>query len=183
MTPSDRGHQRGKDRKVTRSTGRGGESLTRTRAKRWARGQGTRTHAEAGAERRGHVAQQVTAAGTSAVVDDWAGGIGAKPMAAEIALRIDALNGEAGQVLHNFFPQRRLAARKVTSDAASPEKQNVDANCGAGFLWCQDKMLLDVGVLLRGCGNWLDFANPSRACPLAGLRESELSAGGNQGIQ
>jgi hypothetical protein len=96
-------------------------SLTGTRAKRRAPGQGTRTHPEARAERRGHVAQHVTAAGTPAVVDDWTGSIGAKPMAAEIALRIDALNGEAGQVLHNFFPQRRLAARKVIGDAAHPK--------------------------------------------------------------
>jgi hypothetical protein len=83
-------------------------------------------------------------------------------MAAEIALRVDALNGETGQVLHNFFPQRRLA-RKVIGDAAHPEKHNVDADCGAGFLWCQDKTLLDVGVLMLGCGNWLDFRqiNPS----------------------
>jgi hypothetical protein len=42
-------------------------------------------------------------------------------MAAEIALRINALNGEAGQVLHNFFPQRRLAARKVIGYAAHPK--------------------------------------------------------------
>ena len=71
-------------------------ALAGTRAQRRTRGQRARTHAETGAERRRDGAKHVATAGTAAVITDRAGGIGAKPMAARIAKRIDALNGKAG---------------------------------------------------------------------------------------
>ena len=76
------------------------QALTRAGAKRRTRGEGAGAHAEARAERRGNVAEEVPAAGAAAVVGDGAGGIGAEPMTAGFALRIDTLHGEAGQILH-----------------------------------------------------------------------------------
>ncbi len=75
-------------------------NLARTRAEGRARCERTGAHAEARAERRGDIAKEVAAAGATAVVGDGAGGIGAEPVAARVAQRIDALHGEAGQILH-----------------------------------------------------------------------------------
>lgn len=77
------------------------------------RGESAGPHAEAWAERWRNVAKHVAAAGAAAVVADRAGGVGAQPVAAGVACRIDALNGEAGQVLHSIFPQEAslLASR------------------------------------------------------------------------
>jgi hypothetical protein len=72
------------------------------------RRQGTRTHAEA-AERRRHVAEKIPAAGAAAVIRSRAGDIHAHPLAARLTQRIDALHGQAGQILHSF-----------TSEAAEP---------------------------------------------------------------
>lgn len=74
--------------------------LTRPRAKR-ARGEGTRAHPDA-AQRRRHVAEKIAAAGAAAIVGDGTGDIHAQPMASGFAHRIDALHGQAGQVLHSF---------------------------------------------------------------------------------
>jgi hypothetical protein len=70
------------------------------RAEGRARSQRARTHAEARAERRGDVAEEVAAAGAVAVVGSGNGDICAHPLAAGFAKRIDALHGETGQVLH-----------------------------------------------------------------------------------
>ena len=78
-------------------------SLTRTGAERRAGGQGTGAHAEAGAEGRGDVAEEVGAAGAAAVGAEGRGEIGAHPLTTSFAMRIDALHGEAGHVLH-FSP-------------------------------------------------------------------------------
>jgi hypothetical protein len=67
---------------------------------RRARGEGAGTHAEARAERRGNGTEVVAAAGAVAVVGSGYCDIGAHPLAAGLAKRIDALHGEAGQVLH-----------------------------------------------------------------------------------
>ena len=75
-------------------------SSARTRTERWTRGEGARAHAEARAERRGNVAEEVAAAGAVAVVGGGNGDICAHPLAAGFAKRIDALHGETGQVLH-----------------------------------------------------------------------------------
>jgi hypothetical protein len=55
------------------------------------------------AERRRDVAEKVAARRAATVVADGIGGIGAQPLAASFALGIDALHGEAGQILH-FSP-------------------------------------------------------------------------------
>ena len=49
----------------------------------------------------GDGAQDVATAGTSAVFVDGAGCVGAQPMTAKVTERVDALNGEAGKVLHS----------------------------------------------------------------------------------
>jgi hypothetical protein len=72
----------------------------RARAERRARGEGTRSHAEARAEWRRDVAEKIAAAGAAAVVEDGAGGVGAEPVAPGFTQRIDALHGETGQILH-----------------------------------------------------------------------------------
>jgi hypothetical protein len=61
------------------------------------------------AQWRGDVAEKVAAARAAAVVADGIGGIGAQPLAASFAERIDALHGEAGQVLHLFSLSGRCA--------------------------------------------------------------------------
>ena len=81
-----------------------GVPLARTGAEGRARGESAGAHAEARAERRGNVAEEVAAAGTVAFGAERGGTVGAEPVAASIAKRIDALNGEAGHILH-FPPQ------------------------------------------------------------------------------
>ena len=72
----------------------------------WARAQGrtsrerSRAHAEARAERRGDVAKKIAAAGATAIVANGIDGIGTQPVAAGVTLRINALYGKAGHVLH-----------------------------------------------------------------------------------
>ena len=74
--------------------------LTGARAQR-ARGEGTRPHPEA-AKRRRHIAEKIPAARATAVVGDRARDVRAQPVAAKLAHWIDALHGQAGQVLHSF---------------------------------------------------------------------------------
>jgi hypothetical protein len=97
-------------------------ALARTRSKRRPRGERARAHAEARAERRRHVAQHVTAARAAAVVNDRAGSVGAQPVAAQIALCIDALNGEPGQILHDLFPSAAFSGHPTASKAPFPPK-------------------------------------------------------------
>jgi hypothetical protein len=88
-------------------------ALARARTKGRACGEGAGAHAEAWAEGWRNVAEHVAAAGAAAVIADGAGGVGAQPVTASVASRIDTLHGKAGQVLHAFFPQAAslLAAR------------------------------------------------------------------------
>jgi hypothetical protein len=65
-------------------------------AKGRARGEGARAHAEARGERRRHVSQGIAARGTELAADH----VGAEPVAARFAIRINALHGGAGHVLH-----------------------------------------------------------------------------------
>ena len=105
----------GKDQKQRSSRGLGThncalvQSLTGPRAQRRAGGEGAGAHAEARAERRGNVAKKIAAAGAVAVAAKESGGIGAEPVAAGFALRIDALHGKAGQKLHFLSPRGRKA--------------------------------------------------------------------------
>jgi hypothetical protein len=73
-----------------------------TGAQRRASGECAGAHAEARAQRRGNVAEEVAAAGAAAVIADGIGGVGAHPLSAGFALHVDALNGEAGQILHRI---------------------------------------------------------------------------------
>ena len=81
--------------------------LAGSRTQRRSPGQRPWAHAESRAEWRRHIAQHVPAAGTTAVIADRSGGIRAQPVTAQVACRIDALNGEAGQILHRFPPRPR----------------------------------------------------------------------------
>lgn len=81
----------------------------------WAKGasgERTRAHAEA-AKRRRHVAEEIPTARAAAIIGEWAGDIHPQPMAAGLAQRIDALHGQAGQILHSF-----------TSEAAKPDQSH-----------------------------------------------------------
>jgi hypothetical protein len=78
-------------------------------------GLGAGAHAEARAERRGNVTEEVAATGAVAVAAERSGGIGAEPVAAGFALRINALHRKAGQKLHFFSLRGRKA--QVDSDA------------------------------------------------------------------
>ncbi len=88
----------------------------RAGAEGWARGEGAGAHAEARGERRGNVAEEVAAAGAMAVAAEGSGEIGAEPVTAGFAERIDALHGETGQVLHLFS----LSGRKLRSIRLRP---------------------------------------------------------------
>ncbi|HKW33017.1 MAG TPA: hypothetical protein VJN92_08425 [Candidatus Acidoferrum sp.] len=61
------------------------------------------------AERRRNVLEKIAAARAAAIVGYRAGDIHPQPMAARLTQRVDALHGQAGQVLHSF-----------TSEAAKP---------------------------------------------------------------
>jgi hypothetical protein len=74
--------------------------LARTGSEGRSGGEGAGAHAEARAEGRRDVAEEVAAAGAVAVVESGDGDIGAHPLAAGFAERIDALHGKTGQVLH-----------------------------------------------------------------------------------
>jgi hypothetical protein len=69
-------------------------------------------------------------------------------VAAQIALRIDALNGEPGQILHNLSPPAALCGCETANKTPFQPKRNVGANCGSADLWCQEKMPQDIGVPL-----------------------------------
>jgi hypothetical protein len=87
---------------------------TGARAKRLACRKRTRPHAEARTERRRHVAEKVTTRRATPFDAHRVGGVGAQPMASGFAKRVDALHGQAGQVLHSF-----------TSEAAKPSQSYV----------------------------------------------------------
>ena len=70
-----------------------------------ARGEGAGAHTEARAEGRRNVAKEFAAAGAAAFASKRSGGIGAEPMTAGFAQRIDTLNREAGQILHFLSPE------------------------------------------------------------------------------
>jgi hypothetical protein len=131
--------------------GRG--ELAGTGAKGRARGESARPHAKAWAERWRNVAEHVAAAGAAPVIADRASGVGAQPVTAGVAGRIDALNGEAGQVLHSIFPQEAslLASRRrrFAKLPCQPQKDKGWRIVRAGDMWCQEKTLQDMGVVLR----------------------------------
>jgi len=112
-----------------------------------------------------------------AVAAEGSGEIGAHPLAAGFAERVDALHGETGQVLHvvslrsrklgstkppggrspRVTPNRKKAAletaQRATSSGTRGNSANDGADCGARGLWCQEKRLQDIVVRLRGAKN------------------------------
>jgi len=70
------------------------------------------------AKRRGNGAEKVAAARAAAVERSRSRDVGAHPLTAGLAERIDALHGEAGQVLHRFS----LSGR-ITRDSPSTSKE------------------------------------------------------------
>jgi hypothetical protein len=93
----------------------------RAGTERRAGGEGAGTHAEARAEGRGHVAEEVAAAGAVAVVESGDGDIGAHPLAAGFAERIDALHGKTGHVLH-LISLRGRKSLHFSGDHATSER-------------------------------------------------------------
>src|SRR5205823_8948178 len=93
----------------------------RPRRQRGAGGGGAGARAEARAERRGDIAEGVAATGAAAVAAEGSGDIGAEPVTAGFALRIDALHREAGQVLHFLSLRGRQA--QAGSDATASRRQ------------------------------------------------------------
>lgn len=95
----------------------------RAPAERRTRGEQTRPHTQARAERRRHVAEEISAGRAAAVVRDRTSNIRPQPVAAGFAQRIDALHRQAGQVLHRFTsstakrPPWRGRARAITGRA------------------------------------------------------------------
>ena len=87
----------------------GARLLAGTRTERWARCEGAGAHAETRTERRRNVAEEVAAAGAAAFASKRSGSIGAEPVTAGFAKRIDALHREAGQELHFFSLSGRKA--------------------------------------------------------------------------
>jgi len=92
-------------------------SSARTGTEGRARGERAGAHAEARGERRGNVAEEVAAAGAMAVAAERSSEIGAEPVTAGFAERIDTLHGEAGQVLHLFS----LSGRKAQVDSVATD--------------------------------------------------------------
>src|SRR5260370_18062958 len=94
-----------------------------------ARRQRTRAHAEARAQRRRHVAQEIAAARAAAFVAERSGRVGAQPVASRFALWINALHGEAGQILHIVFPHwpQLLLRRRPVARPEFPEWTDVGA--------------------------------------------------------
>jgi len=118
-------------------------NLAGARAEGRARCERTRAHAEARAERRRDVAEEVAAAGASTVVCDGTSGIGAEPMAARLAQRIDALHGEAGQILHahSLSGQPALWAHDMACATEAPlggRNRIVGEDSAVARLWCQE---------------------------------------------
>ena len=101
-------------------------------------------------------------------------------MAAEIALRVNALNGEAGQVLHNFFPQQRLAARKVIGDAAHPKNIALTRIVAPASCGVKTKCYQMLGSSCWAVEIGLIFAEIIRACGLAGLLSRRAQPGNGE---
>jgi hypothetical protein len=106
VTGAKRYRDRGRRwRKSSRLSSRGGIVskefyLSWPRTEGRARGEGAGAHAETRAEGRRDVAEEVAAAGAVAIVHSGNGDIGAHPLAAGFAERVDTLHGKTGQVLH-----------------------------------------------------------------------------------
>ncbi len=96
-----------------------------------ARGEGAWAQTKVRTERRGDIAEKVAAARAAAVVADGIGGIGAQPLAASFAERIDALHGKAGQILHLLSLSDRYA--QIDSAGTTRQPSKIDQAPGGPF--------------------------------------------------
>jgi hypothetical protein len=103
----------------------GNQCLTGPWPQRPAR-QRARAHAKTRAERWRHVLQELAAAGTAAIVADGIRSISAHPLATSFALRVDALHGKAGKILH-AFPLRGCSFEPT---GYGRRCQHLDSPCG-----------------------------------------------------
>ena len=124
--------------------------LAGPRAERRAGSEGSRPHAEARAERRRDVAEEVAATGAPAVVSDGAGGIGAEPMAACIAQWIYALDGKAGQILHWHSLSGRQLCGAPNGWCGRSSRGRHGQNCWRGF--CRDEPVVSRELSTIDCG-------------------------------
>ena len=115
----------------------GARTKGRTRRER------TRAHAEVRRERGRNGSEEIAAARAATVVPDWASSVGTQPVAAQFAMRIDALHGEAGQILHLHSLSGRLlrGSTRGTCSKSSPgrPRRNDGGHCGSEGDWCQGK--------------------------------------------
>src|SRR5438874_11284160 len=79
------------------------------------------------AERRWHVAEKVAAARATALAGGWPYDVGAQPVAAGFTRRVDALHGQAGQVLHRFTSE---AAQPSPFSPSESRERSAEPPCG-----------------------------------------------------
>jgi hypothetical protein len=84
---------------------------------------------------------------------------------AQVACRIDALNGEAGQILHRFPP-----GAPHRGGPPSQLKQILARIVARVSVWCQEKMLQDIGVPLQNSKMLWKCTGPASCYVDAGLR-------------
>ena len=136
----------------------------------------TRAEPKPRSEWRRNIAEKFPAARTPAVVVNGPGGIRAKPVAASLALRIDALHRKAGQILHDVFPSGfALTPGRSTSQPPAvcrPKNKPSRALCRAPFVVsrekAQDMVVALPRIAKKGAWNRLDQKDPPRfAAPCA----------------
>ncbi len=89
--------------------------------------QRTRPHTEARAQRRRYGLQQASTARTAAFAHGQrSGGIGTHPVTAHIALRVNALHGEPGQILHRFPSAARCFRPRQCASSSTPREPKND---------------------------------------------------------
>jgi hypothetical protein len=127
-------------------------SLTLAGTERRARGERAGTHAEARTERRRDVAKKVAATGAAAFGAKRGGGVGAEPMTACFADRIDTLHREAGQILHFLPPRNRKAQIHLKCDcrATATKRLGVPLGNQAHHRKFREKANLMAGIVPRG---------------------------------
>src|SRR5438128_10148448 len=113
-----------------------------------ARGEGARAHAEARADGRRHGLQGAAAARAKLEARIGAGKMGAEPVSASGTLRIDALDGPTGQILHT-----RVLRWPPSPVRGSPGGgRNGDAEFWAGGAWGYTEKDYKMWRSVCGCG-------------------------------
>lgn len=100
----------------------GRRKSARTRPQRRASSQRTRTHAQTRTDRRRHGLQGAAATGAELQARVRAGKMGAQPMTAGSALRIDTLHRPARQILHEIPPVKSARLKKQDPQGRPKER-------------------------------------------------------------